>query len=63
MAKRAKPIATPNKYKEYVLFAEHCLMMAKAAPNKEARLVQREMAAEWLKLADQLENRGAWNVQ
>ena len=54
MAKHAKPIPTINKYKAYVLYAEHCLATAKAAPNKEARLLQRGMATEWLKLAEQL---------
>ena len=37
MAKRATLILKANKYKEYVLYADHCLAMAKAAPTKEAR--------------------------
>jgi hypothetical protein len=56
MAKRAVAVQTPNKFKEYMLYAEHCLMMAKAAPDQQSRMIQREMAAEWLKLADQLES-------
>jgi hypothetical protein len=55
MGKRVEAIPTANKYKEYVLYAEHCLAMAKVAPSKEARIIQREMAAEWLKLAEQTE--------
>jgi hypothetical protein len=41
-----------NKQEEYVRYAEHCLEMAKIAPDQESRVVLREMAAEWLKLAD-----------
>jgi hypothetical protein len=29
--------------------------MAKIAPDQEARIILREMAAEWLRLADELE--------
>ena len=35
-----------------VRYAEHCLKMVPLAPDQEYRNVQREMAAEWLKLAD-----------
>jgi len=55
MAKHGKPMLKKNKYKQYVLYAEHCLAKAKTLPDKEARLIQREMATEWLKLAEQLE--------
>jgi hypothetical protein len=41
-----------DKHKEYVNYAEHCLQMVPAAPSREYRAVQREMAAEWIKLAD-----------
>src|ERR1700719_3871580 len=41
-----------NKHKDYVRYAEHCLKMVPQAPDQEDRNVQREMAAEWLKLAD-----------
>ena len=56
MIKHATATLTPNKFKEYVLYAEHCLMMAKVAPDQQSRIIQREMAAEWLRLADQLES-------
>jgi len=41
-----------DKHKEYVRYAEHCLKMVPGTPNQEYRSIQREMAAEWLKLAD-----------
>jgi hypothetical protein len=41
-----------DKHKEYSLYAEHCLKMVKIATDQKSRIIQREMAAEWLKLAD-----------
>ena len=41
-----------TKYKEYARYAAHCLQMVPAITNQEYRAVQREMAAEWLKLAE-----------
>ena len=41
-----------NTHRDYVRYAEHCLKMVPLAPDQEYRNVQREMAAEWLKLAD-----------
>jgi hypothetical protein len=47
-------MATPknDKYKEYARYARHCLDMVPRAPTQEYRALQREMAAEWIKLAD-----------
>ena len=47
-------MATPknDKHKEYARYAEHCLEMVPRAPTQEYRALQREMAAEWIKLAD-----------
>jgi hypothetical protein len=45
-----------SKREEYVRYAEHCLAMAKIAPDQPSRIVQREMAAEWLKLAEKEES-------
>jgi hypothetical protein len=45
-------LATNQKHKEYARYAEHCLKMLPAAPAQEYRAIQRETAAEWLKLAD-----------
>jgi hypothetical protein len=41
-----------DKHKEYTRFAAHCLEMVTVARDQESRSIQREMAAEWLKLAD-----------
>ena len=41
-----------DTYKDYTHYAEHCLNMVAAIADQEARCVQREMAAEWLRLAD-----------
>ena len=40
-----------DKHKEYTRFAAHCLEMV-TITNQDSRSIQREMAAEWLKLAD-----------
>jgi len=37
----------------YASYAEHCLKVAELLPDREARVVHREMAAEWLRLAGQ----------
>ena len=37
---------------EYVRYAEHCLNMTNTTRDQDARAIQRDMAAEWLKLAD-----------
>lgn len=41
-----------DKHKEYARYAVHCLHMVTAAKDQDNRAIQREMAAEWLKLAD-----------
>ena len=41
-----------DKYKVYVKFAAHCLGMVTVTREQESRSIQREMAAEWLQLAD-----------
>jgi len=41
-----------NQQKEYARYAEHCLKMVPVAPDQKYRTIQREMAAEWLKLAE-----------
>jgi hypothetical protein len=45
-------ISKNDKHKEYAHYAAHCLEMVPAAPDQEFSAIQREMAAEWLKLAD-----------
>jgi hypothetical protein len=41
-----------DKREQYVAFATYCLQLAKVAADRESRAVLREMAAEWLKLAE-----------
>jgi hypothetical protein len=41
-----------DKYKDYARYAELCLNMVSTTTDQESRSIQREMAAEWLRLAD-----------
>ena len=41
-----------DKHGEYARYAAHCLEMVPRAPSQEYQTIQREMAAEWIKLAD-----------
>ena len=41
---------------EYVSYAEHCLSIARTLANREARIILREMAAEWTNLAQSLDS-------
>jgi hypothetical protein len=43
-----------DEHKEYARIpcAEHCLNMVTATTDQDARVINREMAAEWLRLAD-----------
>jgi hypothetical protein len=43
-----------DKQSEYGEYAEHCLHTVRMMPNREARDLQRRMAAEWLTFADAL---------
>jgi hypothetical protein len=52
VSERIMAIPTSNKYKEYARYAAHCLNMVAATKDQESRVINREMAAEWLKLAD-----------
>jgi hypothetical protein len=45
-------IPKDEKYKEYARYAAHCLNMLTITKDPEARAIQREMAAEWIRLAD-----------
>lgn len=53
---RGPIMAVPKnaKHKDYVRYAQHCLEMVALAKNQPARSLQREMAAEWLRLADEV---------
>jgi hypothetical protein len=41
-----------DERERYVAFATHCLQLAKVPAVRESRAILREMAAEWLKLAE-----------
>ena len=41
-----------DKFKDYTRYAEHSLNMVASTRDQELRCIQREMAAEWLRLAD-----------
>jgi hypothetical protein len=43
-----------NRHNEYVRYANHCLEMMSVAKDHDSRSIQREMAGEWLRLADTL---------
>jgi hypothetical protein len=50
-------ILNKDKHKEYIRYAEHCLGMLPAETDQDAGGIQREMAAEWLRLADDIRRR------
>jgi hypothetical protein len=43
---------TNDKHKEYARYAAHCLNIVPTTKDQDDRAINREMAAEWLKLAD-----------
>jgi hypothetical protein len=47
-------MSTPknDRQAEYARYAAQCLDMVRVAKDQESRAIQREMAAEWLRLAD-----------
>ena len=49
---RIMPIPKNDKHKKYTRYAEHCLDLVTIIKDQDDRAINREMAAEWLKLAD-----------
>ncbi len=45
-------VSRNDKHKEYAHYAAHCLEMVPSAPDQDFLALQRQMAAEWLRLAD-----------
>jgi hypothetical protein len=43
-----------NKHKEYARYAAHCLGLAPPLTAQEDRAINREMALEWVRLADEI---------
>jgi hypothetical protein len=46
-------ISQVDKAMEYATYAKHCLETARKIPDRESRVIHREMAAEWFNLANQ----------
>jgi hypothetical protein len=46
-----------EKRKQYAHYAARCMYLMTVAVDPDARAIQREMAAEWLKLADDVRQR------
>ena len=53
LASRGKSVADSN---DYITYAERCLAIARTISSREYRIVLREMAAEWTKLASALDS-------
>jgi hypothetical protein len=49
----AVTISKSDKAIEYLDYARHCLKVVMKIPDQASRVIHREMAAEWFKLADQ----------
>jgi hypothetical protein len=45
-------IRKASNYEEYWLYGEHCLKLVRIATSRKSRIIQRQIAAEWFKLAD-----------
>jgi hypothetical protein len=48
------PKPTNSQFKTYANYAAHCLQMVAATKVQEERCIMREMAVEWIRLADDL---------
>ena len=45
-------LSKKEKHRKYARYAAHCLSVVPATKNQDDRAINREMAAEWLRLAD-----------
>jgi hypothetical protein len=52
-------ISKADKADEYMRYAEHCLKTADILAERDFRMLHREMAGEWLKLAQDMMNHAA----
>jgi hypothetical protein len=48
------PTPTNSEFETYSNYAPHCLQMVTVTKDQDARCILREMAAEWIRLADNL---------
>lgn len=44
--------AKSDRYKDYIRYAEHCLNLVPIIGAQKNRAINREMAAEWIRLAE-----------
>jgi len=49
---RVMSIPKNNRYEDYFRYAKHCLDLVTQLKSQDDRIINREMAAEWLRLAD-----------
>ena len=49
-----------DKFKDYARYAEHCLNVGASTNDRELQRIQREMAAEWRRLADEIRPPRKW---
>jgi hypothetical protein len=47
-----------DKAIEYANYAKHCLQVVKELSDQDSRMIHRQMAAEWFKLADEAAHEG-----
>jgi hypothetical protein len=47
-------ISPADNAQKYIGFASHCLKVARSLPKREDRIIHREMATEWIRLAQML---------
>jgi hypothetical protein len=43
-----------NRRRDYIRYAEHCLNLVPTIDAQDDRAINREMAAEWLRLVDDI---------
>ena len=56
-------ISNADKAAEYMGFAEHCVETTMILSDHEARTLHREMAAEWIRLAQRIAEDAALRAQ
>ena len=53
-----------DKFKDYARYADHCLDMMTTTADQDLRSIHRDMAVEWLRLADEIRRpRKSWQIQ
>ena len=60
---RGKTVASlADSAQQYLGFAHNCLKVARSLPEREDRIVHREMAAEWIRLAQMMAEDAAYDT-